>query len=221
MIFVLIGSEGLNIAPLPSLGLEYLDMEILTTEPLDVKSLSVKLCAVAPTSEDHIDRFLKRLAVLPREVEIDMDVEAIVDRIGGINRRLKRGMETTLAEHSLSHPDWQVLTSLRLAADHRSSPGELSGDLELSSGAMTSRLDRLEEAGLVRRLPAPGDRRGVIVELTETGRQAWDTAASVQGRKEAFFASALTKPEQKQLNDLLRKLMLAFEAREDPKDSKH
>ena len=56
-------------------------------------------------------------------------------------------MEATLAEHGLSHPDWQVLTSLRLAADHRSSPGELSGDLELSSGAMTSRLDRLAETG--------------------------------------------------------------------------
>ena len=207
-------------SPLPSLGLEYLDMEILASEPLDVKSFAVKLCAVAPTPEDHVDRFLKRLAVLPREVEIDMDVEAIVDRIGGINRRLKRGMEATLAEHGLSHPDWQVLTSLRLAADHRSSPGELSNNLELSSGAMTSRLDRLGEAGLVRRLPEPGDRRGVIVELTEKGRDAWDTAASVQGRREAFFASALTKPEQKQLNDLLRKLMLAFEAREDPKDSK-
>ena len=46
---------------------------------------------------------------------------------------------------------------------------------------MTSRLDRLEEAGLIRRVPAPGDRRSVIVELTEEGRAAWDTAASVQG----------------------------------------
>ena len=52
--------------------------------------------------------------------------------------------------------------------------------------------------------------------MTESGRQAWDTAASVQGRREAFFASALTKDEQKQLNDLLRKLMLAFEEREAP-----
>jgi len=170
---------------------------------------------VPETPEDHVDRFLKRLSVLPQEVEIDLDVEALVDRIGGINRRVKRGMEATLAEHGLSHPDWQVLTSLRLAADHRSSPGELAGDLELSSGAMTSRLDRLEEAGYVQRLPAPGDRRGVIVELTAAGRDAWDTAASVQGRREAFFASALSKPEQKQLNDLLRKLMLAFEAREE------
>jgi DNA-binding MarR family transcriptional regulator len=169
---------------------------------------------MAEHPEDHIDRFLRRLAVLPPEVEIDLDVEAIVDRIGGINRRVKRGMEATLSEHGLSHPDWQVLTSLRLAAEHRSSPGELANDLELSSGAMTSRLDRLEEGGLVRRLPAPDDRRGVVVELTKAGREAWDTAASVQGRREAFFASALTKAEQKQLNDLLRKLMLAFEARE-------
>jgi DNA-binding MarR family transcriptional regulator len=168
----------------------------------------------APT-EDHVDRFLKRLAVLPHEVEIDVDVEAIVDRIHGINRRIKRGMEATLAEHNLTHPDWQVLTSLRLATpDHRSSPGLLAADQELSTGAMTSRLDRLEEAGLVRRLPDPDDRRGVVVELTDQGREAWDTAASVQGRREAFFASALSKAEQKQLNDLLRKLMLALEAQE-------
>jgi DNA-binding MarR family transcriptional regulator len=85
---------------------------------------------------------------------------------------------------------------------------------------MTSRLDRLETEGLVARLPDPDDRRGIVVELTEKGRQAWDTAASVQGRKEAFFASALSKDEQVQLNALLRKLMLAFEEREGPDPGK-
>jgi DNA-binding MarR family transcriptional regulator len=107
-----------------------------------------------------------------------------------------------------------VLGTLRLwRSDHRSSPGELAADLELSSGAMTSRLDRLEEAGYIRRLRDPDDRRGVVVELTEEGERRWDEAASVQGRREAFFASTLTKPEQQQLNMLLRKLMLAFETR--------
>jgi DNA-binding MarR family transcriptional regulator len=162
--------------------------------------------------EDHIDRFLKRLEPVA-DVGIDLEVEGIIDRVGGISRRVKRGMEATLAEHNLTVPDWQVLTSLRLAGpDHRSAPGSLASDLELSSGAMTSRLDRLEEAGLVRRLPDPDDRRGVVVELTVAGRKAWDEAASVQGRREAFFASALTKAEQRQLNALLRKLMLAFES---------
>ena len=56
----------------------------------------------------------------------------------------------------LTLPDWHVLSSLRSSENNRSSPGGLAEDLELSSGAMTSRLDRLEHAGLVRRLPDPG-----------------------------------------------------------------
>jgi len=165
---------------------------------------------------DHVDRLLRRVESLT-DVDIDLEVEAIVDRIGGINKRIKRGMEATLAEHDLTHPDWQVLTSLRLRLpDHRSSPGTLAADIELSSGAMTSRLDRLEQLGYVRRLPAPEDRRAVVVELTTEGREAWDRAASIQARKEAFFTSALTKDEQRQLNTLLRKLMVAFEEREAP-----
>ena len=171
------------------------------------------MCAMADCDLDHIDRLLERLEPL-HHVDIDLDVEAIVDRIASINKRIKRGMEATLAQYGLTHPDFQVLGTLRLwRSDHRSSPGELAADMELSSGAMTSRLDRLEEAGYVRRLRDPDDRRGVVVELTQEGERAWDEAASVQGRREAFFASTLTKPEQQQLNMLLRKLMLAFETR--------
>jgi len=119
----------------------------------------------------------------------------------------------TQASYDASH-----LSRLRLIPDHRSSPGELAADLELSSGAMTSRLDRLEEQGFVRRLSDPKDRRGVVIELTPEGRAAWDRTAGVAGRREAFFASALTKDEQRQLNTLLRKLMLAFEATEPAGD---
>jgi DNA-binding MarR family transcriptional regulator len=199
---------------LPSFGLEYLDVERLSAESLDVKTFAVKMCAVKDC--DHIDRLLERLEPL-RHVDIDLEVESLVDRIASINKRIKRGMEATLAEYGLTHPDWQVLTTLRLwRSDHRSSPGELAADLELSSGAMTSRLDRLEEAGYVQRLRDPGDRRGVVVELTDEGKRAWDETASIQGRREAFFASALTKREQQQLNGLLRKLMVAFETRESP-----
>jgi DNA-binding MarR family transcriptional regulator len=162
-------------------------------------------------TEDHIDRFLERVRPLAN-VGIDLEVEGIVDRVNGISRRIKSGMERTLAEHDLTIADWHVLSTLRLAGpEGRSTPGALAADMELSSGATTSRLDRLEESGLVRRLPDPTDRRGVVVELTDAGKAAWDQAASVQGRREAFFASALTKREQQQLNGLLRKLMLAFE----------
>ena len=62
----------------------------------------------------------------------------------------------------------------------------------------------------MRRLPDLDDRRGVVVELTEKGREAWDTSINVQGRREAFIASVLTKDEQRQLNVLLRKLLIGF-----------
>jgi DNA-binding MarR family transcriptional regulator len=195
-----------------SLDPEYLDIKRVSIKHLDVKRNSSQNADVS--EEDHVDRFLRRLEVLPPEVGIDLEVEGIVDRINGIRRRIHRGMEATLAEHGLTQPEWQVLTALRLAPDHRSSPGVLSSDLELSSGAMTSRLDRLEESGLITRLADSSDRRAVVVELTKAGLAAWDTAADIQGRREAFFASALTKAEQVQLNALLRKLMLAFEEHE-------
>jgi DNA-binding MarR family transcriptional regulator len=170
--------------------------------------------AMSTTQErDHIDRFLARL----REVghpDIDLEVEGIVDRIGSINKRIRKGMETILAEHELTWPEWHVMSRLRLHADHRASPGELAEDLEISSGAMTSRLDRLEGQGYIRRLPDPNDRRAIVVELTPEGMEAWDRTAGIAGRREAFFASALTKAEQRELNTLLRKLMLAFESRE-------
>lgn len=158
---------------------------------------------------DHVDKFLDELEPIEG---LDYEVEGIVDRIGGINRRIKRGMEATLADFGLSHPDWQVLSTLRNSGSR--TPGVLARYLELSTGAMTSRLDSLEREGLIRRVPAPDDRRSVVVELTKEGRAKWDTAASIQARKEAFFASALSPTEQKRLNDLLRKLMLALEALE-------
>jgi DNA-binding MarR family transcriptional regulator len=165
--------------------------------------------------EDHVDRFLQRLEGLSRDTELDLEVEGIVDRIAGISRRVKRALEATLSEYGLTHAEWEVLGKLRLSDVHTSSPGELAEEVEVSSGTMTSRLDRLENAGLVARKPDPGDRRGVLVELTPAGRAAYEAAVNVQARKEAFFASALTKREQRELNGLLRKLMLAFEANEN------
>ena len=164
---------------------------------------------VAP-ADDHIDRLLARLQAV--DADLDLEVEGIVDRIGSINKRVRGVLRETLAEYHLTPEHWGVLTTLYLGKDYCSTPGDLANDLELSSGAMTSRIDRLEQLGLVHRMPDPSDRRGVRVQLTDAGRAAWEGAISVQGRKEALVASALTKKERQQLNALLRKLMLSFDA---------
>ena len=180
-----------------------------------MKSLDVKRkeANTARVAEDHVDRFLKRLAEQPGTEAIDHEVEGIVDRVGSIHRRIKRAMEATLTDHGLTLQDWEVLCALKLKREsNRSSPGSLATELELSTGAMTSRIDRLEREGYVRRMPDPEDRRSIVVELTQEGHGAWDRTVGVQARREAFFASALSESEQEQLNGLLRKLLLALEA---------
>jgi DNA-binding MarR family transcriptional regulator len=166
-----------------------------------------------PQTSDHVDRWLEEIrGELPPD--LDLTVEGVVDRILGIGRRLQRLLDETLVGHGLSHGEWKVLSSLRWAGSpYRRSAGELARIADLSSGAMTNRLDRLEEAGLVRRLPDPSDRRGVLLELTEKGRALWEEAIGTQAEKEALLASALPKAELEQLNDLLRRVMLEFEAR--------
>jgi DNA-binding MarR family transcriptional regulator len=165
---------------------------------------------VAPTTrvleKDHIDHFLDRIADIPG---LDYEVEGIVDRINSLQKRIHRTHEETLRAWDLTWGEWKVLTSL--IHGECDSPGDLCAELEVSSGAMTNRLDRLEEAGLVRRLRHPFDRRGVKLELTDDGRRVWTESASAQAEKEIHVASALTKREQQQLNALLRKLMLEFD----------
>ena len=165
------------------------------------------------TQRDHIDRWLEEMrGELPASV--DFEVEGVVDRIAGIQWRVKKMLEETLDDLGLSHSDWKVLSSLRWAgAPYRRSAGELAKRAELSSGAMTARLDQLEGEGLVKRLRDPDDRRGVLVELTAKGRKAHEAAIGVQAEKENLLKDALTKRELEQLNALLRRIMLTLEER--------
>jgi DNA-binding MarR family transcriptional regulator len=162
--------------------------------------------------QDHIDRWLASHE-LPGAV--DLEVEGIVDRINGIRRRLHRMLDETLAEFGLSDGEWKALTHLRMdGPPHRKPVGKLAQWADLSSGAMTNRIDRLEGAGLVKRVPDPEDRRGVLVELTDAGLRTWEESVSAQAEKESLIASALSEDEKKQLNALLRRLMVEFEKRE-------
>ena len=184
---------------------------------LDVKRNLMNTSTVTGTRKsgerDHIDRFLEDISAdLP--ADLDLTVEGIVDRIGGINRRIKAMHDETLDQLDLNLSDWHVLTALRWAGKpYRRKAGELARRVDLTSGAMTSRLDALEKQGLVRRLRDPADRRSVVVELTDKGRRAHEQAMGVQAQKEALIAEALTEREKQQLNALLRRVMITLEGR--------
>jgi DNA-binding MarR family transcriptional regulator len=169
---------------------------------------------------DHVDAWLEN-AWLQDIPNLDLEVEGIVDRMNGLTRRFKRSLNDVIAEHGLTYEEWDVLGALRRAGPpFRRSAGELAKMSELSSGAMTNRLDRLEKAGLVERLADPDDRRGVLVELTEAGQKKWLESTGTEAEQEALIGAALTKSEKEQLNSLLRRLMLEFERREGKQSKK-
>jgi DNA-binding MarR family transcriptional regulator len=160
---------------------------------------------------DHVDEFLE-MEFLEEIPNLDLTVEGIVDRLHDLSKRFKKALNEKISEHGLTHPDWSMLGALMRKQPR--SAGQLAKIADLSSGAMTNRLDRLEEADLVRRLPDPDDRRGVLVELTPKGRRAYSAAAGAGAAYEAYIASALSEREKQELNSLLRRLMIEFERRD-------
>jgi DNA-binding MarR family transcriptional regulator len=162
--------------------------------------------------QDSIDEMVESWQ--PELPGIDLEIEAAVQRIQWIFRALRRRMDETLADHDLSYEEWGLLGHLKLAgAPYTSTPGKLAEKQGLSSGAMTNRLDRLEQAGLIRRRPDPDDRRSLQVELTAKGHKAWLETVHAQAAKEAVIGAALNARELAQLNNLLRKVLSGFEDR--------
>jgi DNA-binding MarR family transcriptional regulator len=156
--------------------------------------------------DDHVDLSIR---VWPA---LDPAVERAVLRIDKLSRYLAKTLGDTCAEVGLNLGDYKLLIKLRVAGPpHRLTPGELSQHLLVSSGAMTNRLDRLEDAGLVARSPDPHDRRGVLVELSPEGSEILDRTIEVQSAKEKALLSTLSSEDKEELNGLLRRLMTAFE----------
>lgn len=166
------------------------------------------------------DALDESLEIWAREIpDLDPLTEGIFERIQILAFNANQSMDETLAEFGLDRRSISLLGKLRRhGAPYQVSAGNLATELRLSSGAMTNRLDRMEAAGLVRRLPDPSDRRGTLVEPTEEGHAAWDRTLGAQARREALFSSVLTDTEKARLHDLLRHLMLAFP---DWKHKKH
>jgi DNA-binding MarR family transcriptional regulator len=160
--------------------------------------------------EDSVD---KLLADWREELPgVDLEVEGAVERIQWIFRKIRRRMDETLADHDLSYEEWGLLGHLKLGgAPYASTPGKLAEKQDLSSGAMTNRLDRLEEQGLIRRRPDPKDRRSLQIELTDKGHKVWLKTVHAQAAKEAAIGAALSEKELAQLNNLLRKVLSRFE----------
>jgi DNA-binding MarR family transcriptional regulator len=156
---------------------------------------------------DPVDELLKEW----RKERPDLDTTglAIVNRIWMLGKLIRRRTRKALRPLKLEMWEYEVLAALRRQGDpFELAPSVIAKMSMLTTGAMTNRIDRLEERDLVRRKPDPDDRRALYITLTQKGVDLIDRAIEVRAEEAASIVRRLQEPERLELGRLLRTLVL-------------
>ena len=148
----------------------------------------------------------------------DLDTEAmgVVLRIQGLAKILGEQTAKRLDDYDLHWWQYDVLATLRRQGKpYRMAATELADAVMLTSGAMTNRIDRLEESRLISRVADGEDRRRVFVQLTADGLKLVENAAEIRFQSAADSIACLDQRQTNQLSNLLRLVLLAQENLQD------
>lgn len=160
---------------------------------------------------DHVDRILEQW----RGARPDLDVSpmGLIGRLHRLAIVLDEALRPVFAAEGLGDGDFDVLATLRRAGPpYELSPGELAASTMVTSGAVSKRIQRLEDAGLVARAVDERDARGRRVRLTPAGLALVDRAVEAHVANEHRLVAGLAPAERAQLARLLRRWTLALDA---------
>ena len=159
---------------------------------------------------DEVDRLVE--AWRRERPDLDTDPMQVLSRVSRLSHHLDRARRQSFADHGIESWEFDVLAALRRAgAPYELSPGRLNRETLVTSGTLTNRVDRLAARGLVERLPAPSDRRGVLVRLTAEGRTTVDGALASLLERETELLAGLDASSRRRLAALMRDLLAPFE----------
>lgn len=119
---------------------------------------------------------------------------------------LRGQMRPVIAQWELTGPQWRVLRKLGEAGLEGLTAGQMCGHLGVTGGNMTGIMDKLEEAGLVQRLPHPSDRRALLLQLTEQGEALYHEIKPAYEARVAEVLSLLSDDEKLMMLELLERL---------------
>jgi len=144
--------------------------------------------------------------------ELDWTPLDVVVRIQLLGKRLSQDAESVLADEGLKLWEYDVLSALRRqGSPYELHASELARMSMLTSGTVTTRIDGLQEAGLVRRLRDPSDRRAVRIRLTTRGLNTIDKAIERRLAAARSQLRSLSAGEKTAVSSSLRKLMVDAE----------
>ena len=130
--------------------------------------------------------------------------ETLSDAFWSVARQLREASHESLAPWDITPAQFRALRVLRRDGVQRLS--ELSDHLRIAARSTTEVVDALESRRLVQRRPDPGDRRAVLVELTEHGTTVLDAIREARGSEAERVFSRLSQADQDDLARILRKL---------------
>ncbi|WP_440086154.1 MarR family winged helix-turn-helix transcriptional regulator [Streptosporangium sp. LJ11] len=140
--------------------------------------------------------------------DLDLSAMDVLGRLALLTRVVETQVDGMLARHGLGRGEFDVLAALRRSGPPYSLiPSELSATLMMSRAGMTSRLDRLETAGLVERSLDPADRRSFRVTLTGEGRRIIDATLTDHAATLKRLVSGLAPEDVAALTRILRAMM--------------
>lgn len=157
--------------------------------------------------QDAVDLFVEQWS--RERPDLDSTALGIVSRVIMLAKHFEQSADRALEQYGLSLWQFDVLAALRRSGPpFKLSPTRLTQLVTLTSGAMTNRIDRLEELGLVQRQDDPEDRRGLLIALTAEGKKLVDSAIVTRLDAARGNVDVLSRTAAKQLVALLRTLML-------------
>jgi DNA-binding MarR family transcriptional regulator len=167
--------------------------------------------------QQQLDRVARIQAEWARErPDVDVRPQGVIGRLHRLAGHLTAELLTVYRRYGLGEGEFDVLATLRRAGPpFERAPGELAAHTMVTTGAMTKRLDRLEQDGLVTRRPSAQDGRARVVALTDAGRQLIDEAFTEHMRNERRLLDHLTPEQASDLEALLRAWLAGFETPPD------
>ncbi|NKQ53527.1 MarR family transcriptional regulator [Amycolatopsis sp. K13G38] len=122
---------------------------------------------------------------------------------------LRQRLHRELSEaHGISLIDYEVLVVLDSESDKRMRMSELAALLGSTKSRLSHQVGRMEEAGVLRRVPDPEDKRGVVAELTGAGEAVLKEAAPthVEGVR-AHLIDLLSPEEQRVMGQAFSRVL--------------
>ncbi|MEU6659870.1 MarR family transcriptional regulator [Streptomyces sp. NPDC046821] len=155
---------------------------------------------------DHVDHVLAQWA--DQAPHLDASPMAVVGRIKRLARIVEAELRVTYRSHDLDAAAFDILATLRRSRPpHRLTPAELMRASMVTSGAITQRLDRLEQRGLITRTRGEYDARSSNVSLTDEGIAVVDKALLSNVATQDRLLAGLTRPQRDRMAKDLRSLL--------------